>query len=66
MPDGDLDILWAWLAMGGILTMGIGAALAWAIRSGQFRGQRRAGRLPLQSAIRDPEAEKMKTRRNPP
>jgi nitrogen fixation-related uncharacterized protein len=32
-----------------LLLAGIGAVVAWALRSGQFRGQQRAAQLPLNS-----------------
>jgi nitrogen fixation-related uncharacterized protein len=45
----DQVLIVVWTAMTLLLLAGIGAVVAWALRSGQFRGQQRAAQLPLNS-----------------
>lgn len=50
-PQGALLVLWVTFTV--VAVLGIVAALVWAVRSGQFSGQDRARRLPLESGIPD-------------
>lgn len=46
-------LLWAWIGSAAVSLTLVTVVLIWAIRSGQFRRQDHAARLPLESGIPD-------------
>lgn len=47
------SLLWAWIGSAAVSLPVVAIVLMWAIRSGQFRRQDHAARLPLESGIPD-------------